>query len=233
MPALVITKAINGELIYAEHTHAGTTTGWHDDELSVDVPSGQGHQYNPLIDQFPSFRSQSASSIDYFHPFTAATPPYQASLTGAVPTEPVFSPLTIPASTSPVTHCQDQAASRDRPQQSRKLSKELATASSVRHPRSSSRSAGTRKDSKSTYLCENCDEKFAQRQGLNRHQRERHGGNLARCIFCGVFKWSRPYKLKEHLTRGHPELPVDIVTALIEATRARRKVIFTSRRSTR
>ncbi|KAI0255247.1 hypothetical protein BJV78DRAFT_753961 [Lactifluus subvellereus] len=164
-------------------------------------------------------------------------PPVQASLTSVDPTEPHFStPLALPGipSTSPVTHCRDQKASRDQQQQSRKLSKELATVSSARHPRSSNRrSAGTRKDSKSSSLCEICDKRFAQPQGLNRHRREKHAGKLARCIFCGVFEWNRLYILKEHLTRGHPELPVDIVTALIEATKARRRVIFTSRHSTR
>lgn len=57
----------------------------------------------------------------------------------------------------------------------------------------------------SRFWCSVCDVGFAQRQGLNRHERDQHGPQNV-CHLCS-YKWSpgRKYKFTEHLNRHHPE----------------------------
>ncbi|KAH8986339.1 hypothetical protein EDB92DRAFT_1268530 [Lactarius akahatsu] len=60
------------------------------------------------------------------------------------------------------------------------------------------------------YLCDipRCSSGFAQRQGLNRHIKDRH---LRRspCPYCSDFEWSegRFYLFKSHLRKKHPGAP--------------------------
>ena len=58
------------------------------------------------------------------------------------------------------------------------------------------------------YLCSICGKGYAQRQGLTRHQREAHKTNL--CRHCDAFEWGRPYLLREHLKRRHPDIDPDV-----------------------
>ena len=57
----------------------------------------------------------------------------------------------------------------------------------------------------SKFWCSVCDIGFAQKQGLNRHERDQHGPQNV-CHLC-TYKWSpgRKYKFTEHLNRHHPE----------------------------
>jgi hypothetical protein len=53
--------------------------------------------------------------------------------------------------------------------------------------------------------CEACDIRFRRRQEFARHLRVVHGpANV--CPHCGIFKWKRPYKFREHLKNAHPEV---------------------------
>ncbi len=55
------------------------------------------------------------------------------------------------------------------------------------------------------FSCPVCDVGFVQRQGLNRHNRDKHQPwNI--CPHCGVFKWSsaRHYLYTKHIKRDHP-----------------------------
>jgi len=58
------------------------------------------------------------------------------------------------------------------------------------------------------YLCSICGKGYAQRQGVTRHQREVHKTNL--CRHCRAFGWGRPYLLREHLERRHPDADPDV-----------------------
>jgi len=58
------------------------------------------------------------------------------------------------------------------------------------------------------YLCSICGKGYAQRQGVTRHQREVHKTNL--CRHCPTFEWGRPYLLREHLERCHPDIDPDV-----------------------
>ncbi|KAH8989383.1 hypothetical protein EDB86DRAFT_2943797 [Lactarius hatsudake] len=57
------------------------------------------------------------------------------------------------------------------------------------------------------YLCDipRCSSGFAQRQGLNRHIKDRHLRRI-RCPYCSDFEWSegRFYLFKSHLRKMHP-----------------------------
>ena len=53
--------------------------------------------------------------------------------------------------------------------------------------------------------CRDCGVSFSQRQGLNRHNRDKHSPRNI-CSLCGVFVWSsgRKYLFIRHLRRHHP-----------------------------
>jgi len=74
------------------------------------------------------------------------------------------------------------------------------------------------------YSCNVCGKRFSQPQGTKRHQRETHGASP--CMYCGDFKWGRPYLLRDHLKKRHPDVNID--AALEEATRTRRRATGTT-----
>jgi hypothetical protein len=70
------------------------------------------------------------------------------------------------------------------------------------------------------YSCNVCGKRYSQASGLGRHHRETH--EISLCMYCRDFKWGgRPYRLREHLEKRHPDVDVD--AALDEATRTRRR----------
>ena len=80
------------------------------------------------------------------------------------------------------------------------------------------RPSGLRGGLKGPYSCNICGKRYSQPQGVRRHQREMHGARL--CNYCHDFEWGRPYRLREHLQKWHPD--VDPIAALEEATGTRR-----------
>lgn len=76
----------------------------------------------------------------------------------------------------------------------------------------------TRRAPMGRYPCNVCGKRYLQPQGLKRHQREAHGASL--CIYCRDFRWGRPYLLRGHLKKRHPDVNID--AALAEATRTHR-----------
>ena len=74
------------------------------------------------------------------------------------------------------------------------------------------------------YLCTICGKGYAQRQGVTRHQREVHKTNS--CRHCRAFQWGRPYLLREHLERRHPDIDPD--TELEEVNRNSRKTTIST-----
>ncbi|KAI0296872.1 hypothetical protein BC826DRAFT_188450 [Russula brevipes] len=78
----------------------------------------------------------------------------------------------------------------------------------------------------SPYSCNDCGKTFAQSQGVSRHRRETHGASL--CMICRSFEWGRPYRLREHLKKRHPDVDPD--KALAQATKAQRRATMTARR---
>jgi hypothetical protein len=71
------------------------------------------------------------------------------------------------------------------------------------------------------HSCNICGKTYSQPQGVRRHQRETHKASL--CAYCHSFEWGRPYRLREHIKKWHPDV-VDIEAALDEATEMRHKV---------
>jgi hypothetical protein len=61
-------------------------------------------------------------------------------------------------------------------------------------------------DTHRKFWCRICDLGFVQRQGLNRHEREKHGPRNI-CHLCNTYEWSpaRNYLFTKHLRRYHPE----------------------------
>ncbi|KAI0253118.1 hypothetical protein BJV78DRAFT_242258 [Lactifluus subvellereus] len=194
------------------------------------VPSDPSYRYDPSITRSPLIKFQ-PDGTNHLYALPKAMPQGRAPSTRVHKTTPTFAvPLTPPGNLYflPVTRCQDKAPSRDLHQRSRQLGKEPTTASPARSPALSSRSASARKNPKGPYPCESCYKTFAYPQVLYRHQREKHEPDW--CIFCGDFKWARPYLLKDHLIKKHPELDTD--AALDDAMKARRRATTTTRRST-
>lgn len=74
--------------------------------------------------------------------------------------------------------------------------------------------------SQGRYSCSICKLDYAQRQGLTRHQCEKHKARL--CIYCREFAWGRPYIFRKHLVKHHPGIDPD--AAIDEAARNRRSV---------
>lgn len=70
--------------------------------------------------------------------------------------------------------------------------------------RSYRRRAKTRTGLKSQFSCNICGKVYAQPQGVTRHHRETH--QVSKCMYCGVFKWGRPYQLRKHLKEKHPNV---------------------------
>lgn len=83
-----------------------------------------------------------------------------------------------------------------------------------RHPIASSSIASSTRvtragRNRSSFSCHACDVGFVQRQGLNRHNRDKHRPRNI-CPHCGVFKWSpaRRYLFTKHFERDHPGVPL-------------------------
>jgi hypothetical protein len=72
------------------------------------------------------------------------------------------------------------------------------------------------------YLCDSCDKRFKQVQGLNRHKREEHKPSW--CMFCDT-KWGRPYLYREHLKRCHPNVHIDAVLGKPEGSYCRAAIM--------
>jgi len=68
------------------------------------------------------------------------------------------------------------------------------------------------------FLCDDCGTEYAQRQGLNRHHREKHEPNL--CMYCDA-EWGRPYEYRDHLEKHHPDADRDMVLGKAAGSRRR------------
>lgn len=110
-----------------------------------------------------------------------------------------------------------QQASQDTPQQFQEKANGTPAASSP----SSRRAASVNGIAKRPYACDICGKTYSQPQGVRRHQRETHKATL--CTYCHSFEWGRPYRLREHYKRQHPEVDIDSDVALKEANRKRPK----------
>lgn len=57
------------------------------------------------------------------------------------------------------------------------------------------------------FWCRSCNVDFAQKQGLNRHNKDRHSPRNV-CAHCGMFEWTegRQYRFRRHLQECHPEV---------------------------
>ena len=140
----------------------------------------------------------------------------------------VPSPLSAISSTTPdFAQYQEQLASRDRdmPQQFQETDSDTsnpATPSS----QSSQQPADTRGAAKGEYTCHICLKIYSQKQGVRRHQREKHNASL--CMHCYSFEYGRPYRYKEHLRKYHPDVNID--KALADAARTYRETTMSSKR---
>ena len=119
----------------------------------------------------------------------------------------------IPSAQADVRY-EAQQASQDSPRQFQETAKGPAVASS---PSSRRRTASVNGTARRPYACNICGKTYSQSQGVRRHQRETHKATL--CTLCHSFEWGRPYRLREHYKRRHPEVDTD--AAMKEATRKR------------
>jgi len=126
-------------------------------------------------------------------------------------------PSTLPAVPCAPAHVRYEArqASQDTPRQFQETANGPAATSSP----PSQRTANVDETARRPYACNICGKTYSQSQGVRRHQRETHKANL--CTLCHSFEWGRPYRLREHYKRQHPEVDIDV--AMKEATGKRPK----------
>ncbi|KAH9978488.1 hypothetical protein BJV74DRAFT_135729 [Russula compacta] len=93
--------------------------------------------------------------------------------------------------------------------------------------RSSRRPVGIHGAPKGPYSCgvQGCkkkDKQYKHLSGLRRHYQDKHC-EPSPCMHCDrdVFEWTRPYQLKNHLEKQHPD--ADHNATLVEAKRTRRR----------
>jgi hypothetical protein len=125
---------------------------------------------------------------------------------GATSSDSVPSTLPVIPGVFADVQYEEHQASPDTPQQFQETAKGPAAAS-------------VNGSAKRQYACDICFKTYSQSQGVRRHQREVHKATL--CTYCLSFEWGRPYRLREHLEKQHPEVDVDL--ALKEATGKRLK----------
>ena len=121
---------------------------------------------------------------------------------------------------------EEQQASQVAPHRLQEAAKGPATASSRSSRRAPASESGT---AKRPYACNICGKTYSQSQGVLRHQRETHKATL--CTYCHSFEWGRPYRLRDHYRKHHPE--VNIKVALKESSRKRPKAKTNPRSSPR
>ncbi len=78
------------------------------------------------------------------------------------------------------------------------------------------------KMAKEPYQCSSCCVSFSQRQGLTRHNKDKHEPK-ERCSFCVEFTWSqgRRYVYRKHLREEHPDVVMPSVSATPAIARRR------------
>ncbi|KAH9032396.1 hypothetical protein EDB83DRAFT_1839722 [Lactarius deliciosus] len=78
-----------------------------------------------------------------------------------------------------------------------------------RHPMASSIRVARAGRNRTRFSCHVCNVGFVQKQGLNRHNRDKHQPRNI-CPHCGVFRWSpaRHYLLTKHFETDHPGVPL-------------------------
>lgn len=108
--------------------------------------------------------------------------------------------------TPTIVQYQEQSASRYYHQRFQKSEKRPCAASLRSYYRGR---AGIRGASKRVYSCNICSKVYAQPQGVTRHHREAH--QVSTCMYCGDFKWGRPYLFRKHLKEQHPNVDPDTV----------------------
>ena len=72
------------------------------------------------------------------------------------------------------------------------------------------------------FSCNDCGTEYVQRQGLNRHRREKHEPSL--CVYCNA-EWGRPYEYRDHLEQHHPDVDRDMVLGKAAGSRCRSAIL--------
>ena len=130
------------------------------------------------------------------------------------------------SSTAPENSCmtavmqyQEQRTSRDGRQTFEKKAVNCSRTATTSHlsPRQPL-APGRRTAPDRPYSCKACGKRYAQPQGVRRHQRETHKARL--CKYCLTFEWGRPYRYRQHLIKRHRDVDAD--AALGEATALQR-----------
>jgi hypothetical protein len=81
-------------------------------------------------------------------------------------------------------------------------------------PSTASNRRATIDENRGKFRCRRCRVSFVQKQGLNRHEKDKHGLRNT-CFFCTSFKWpsGRKYLFRRHLEQHHPEQDPEAVLA--------------------
>jgi hypothetical protein len=147
------------------------------------------------------------SPFDQDSPYTHSEATSGDSMPSALPVIPC-----VPAD----LQYEEQQASQDAPQRLQEAAKGPATASPRSPRRAPASESGT---AKQPYACNICGKTYSQSQGVRRHQRETHKATL--CKYCHSFEWGRPYRLRDHYRKHHPEVNIEV--AMKESSKKRSK----------
>jgi hypothetical protein len=77
------------------------------------------------------------------------------------------------------------------------------------------------------FFCDDCDAKYVQLQGLNRHRQEKHERDEHSLCICCDAKCGRPYEYRAHIEKHHPEVDPNII--LGKAAGSRRRTAYLAR----
>ena len=75
------------------------------------------------------------------------------------------------------------------------------------------------------YSCDDCGERYSQRQGVSRHRRKAHSDPHSCCVPRCKFKWILPYLYRAHLKKWHSDVNPDKVLGKHAGCRRRSMII--------
>ncbi|KAF8262175.1 hypothetical protein EI94DRAFT_1744165 [Lactarius quietus] len=200
---------------FSHHSRGGESTYWRGEDI-INKLSNQRPRCGLSGNDFPSLMNQSTGNRH------ASSQDQELSIP-AIDNEIFYQSASFPRPLHQISHISIETqgegdfpeVSRGSPQPSPPIGS-CATSFS----RNTTSSKQRAKQHRVRYRCNICRKEFAQRQGVRRHQLEKHEPN--HFPHCPTFSWGRLYHFKQHLKKKHPEVDLETATLNMTGRQARR-----------